>query len=63
MAEQPDPVDPFSQMAAGAAAMHEMFTSFLAAGFARYEALWLTAALAQGLKPPPGWDEPEKPDG
>lgn len=63
MAEQGGPVDPLTQMAAAAVAVHELFVSLMAAGFTRHEALWLTAALTQGLKPPPGWDEPEKPGG
>ena len=52
------PVDPITVMASAAAEMHEMFLSYIKAGFSRKEALYLvgqymTAAIAAGQ---PGTD-------
>lgn len=54
------PADPFNGMAAGAAAMHEMFRSTVAAGFTEQQSLFYLACLMQvgnalkagGLLPP-----------
>lgn len=52
---QPDgPRDPFGAMAEAAAAIHEVFLSYVAAGFTESQALYLTAcALTGGPKAPP----------
>lgn len=48
----PEPEDPITQLAIGAAAAHELFTSYVAAGFTEQQALYLTAQLiTAGLRP------------
>jgi hypothetical protein len=41
------PHDPITQMAEGAAQMHEAFTAWIEAGFTRAEALQITIAVLQ----------------
>ena len=43
-----DTNNPFGEMAQAATAMHEMFLSYLAAGFTEGQALYLVACLACG---------------
>ena len=50
-----------SGLAQGAVTMHELWGALKAAGFPRYEAMWLTAALCSGITPPAGWQYPETP--
>ena len=45
---QDGPPDPFSQLAAGAAQVHEAFTSFVSAGFSEIQALYLVACILTG---------------
>ena len=40
-----EPVDPLTELAKGAAQLHEMFTAYVDAGFARHEALQLVQAV------------------
>lgn len=40
-----DPISPISELAAAAAQMHELFTSYIEAGFTREEALDLIKTL------------------
>ncbi|MEU6725485.1 hypothetical protein ABZ917_17400 [Nonomuraea wenchangensis] len=37
----PDPEDPITQLAAAAVSLHELYTSFIAAGFSESQALYL----------------------
>jgi hypothetical protein len=39
------PIDPITELAAGAAATHELFTAYVEAGFSRTEALQLTVSI------------------
>lgn len=40
--------NPFSELATAATAMHEMFLSYVAAGFTEAQALWLVVCIAVG---------------
>lgn len=42
------PENPFSQLAQAAMQMHELFTSYLQAGFSERQALYLVACVACG---------------
>jgi hypothetical protein len=42
----PTPADPITDLALGAAATHELFLSYLAAGFSEEQAIRLIAAMA-----------------
>lgn len=41
----PDPEDPITQLAAGAAAAHEMYTAYTDAGFNEHQALYLVGQI------------------
>lgn len=45
MTDKPEPIDPLTQLAAGAVQLHELFLSFVAAGFSEVQALQLVIAL------------------
>ncbi|MGI5274856.1 hypothetical protein ACQEUU_37385 [Nonomuraea sp. CA-218870] len=46
----PEPEDPITQLAAGAAQLHELYASFVAAGFTESQALYLVGqALAASI--------------
>lgn len=50
-----DPEDPITQLAVAAASAHEMFTSYVAAGFTEAQALYLVGQiLASALRGPTG---------
>jgi hypothetical protein len=51
------PTDPMSTLAAGAAQMHEMFMSYVDAGFARSEALQIIIGIMTAGIRPPGSEE------
>lgn len=42
------PENPFSQLAQAAMSLHELFTSYLDAGFSERQALYLVACLMTG---------------
>lgn len=46
-ADKPELVDPLTELAAGAAQLHELFLSFVAAGFSEVQALQLVIAVLQ----------------
>lgn len=48
MSDDELPVSPLSEMAQAAAAMHELFTSYLRAGFTEPQALYLLACAVCG---------------
>jgi hypothetical protein len=55
----PGPADPFGQLMEAATSTHEMFRSYVAAGFTDSQALYLTgviisAALRNASQPPEG---------
>ena len=41
----PEPEDPITQLAEGAASAHELFTAYVAAGFTENQALYLVGQL------------------
>ncbi|MEO3856220.1 hypothetical protein [Acrocarpospora sp. B8E8] len=48
----PDPQDPLSALAAAAAQLHELFTTYVAAGFTETQALYLVGQMvAASMKP------------
>ena len=56
MPDEAPPLDPFTQLAEGAAQAHELFSAYVGAGFTRAEALQIligimVAALHQGPQP------------
>jgi hypothetical protein len=51
--ENPGPQDPITELAAGAAQLHELFAAYVHAGFTRVEALQIVIALATAAIQPP----------
>jgi hypothetical protein len=48
------PEDPITELAAAAAQMHELFRSYVEAGFTENQALYLLGQLISGSVRPPG---------
>lgn len=49
----PEPDDPITQLAAAAVQLHELYASFVAAGFSESQALYLVGqALSAGIRGP-----------
>jgi hypothetical protein len=48
----PEPVDPISSIAESAAATHEMFISYVAAGFTEPQALYLIGQMLAAMTRP-----------
>jgi hypothetical protein len=47
----PDPQDPLTELAAGAAQLHEVFLSYVGAGFSEAQAMQIViAVLAAGME-------------
>ena len=44
-----NPAEPLTQLAEGAAQMHEMFLAYQHAGFTEHQALYLVAAVLRGM--------------
>lgn len=51
--QPPGPADPFSALSEGAAQVHELFTSYVHAGFTRAEALKIVIAMVTAHVRPP----------
>jgi hypothetical protein len=49
MTDDQSPADPMTQMAEGAAEVHEMFLSYVAAGFTNAQAITLVSAILTAL--------------
>ncbi len=44
----PEPEDPITQLAQAAASLHELFTSYVSAGFTKSQALYLVGQIVGG---------------
>lgn len=49
----PEPEDPITQLAEGAASAHELFTAYVEAGFTENQALYLVAQMVTAAMRPP----------